>query len=111
MKKSLLGLGLGVALMLLMLLAMVSSSAEEPATVAPQPPPAYPCAVVPMEVPGPQQQGTAPEKQPETRHTAILAPSFAAPAGPSADANGVPLLMTTYRRSNYRAFHFADEAG
>ena len=108
MKKSLIGLGFGVLLMLLMLAAMVSAPAEEE---APPPVPAPVCAAQ-MTAPEPER-GAAPERRraAEGHEEALPAVRQTPPRCPRADANGVPLLRQTYRRANFRAFHFSDEAG
>ena len=109
LKKSLLGLGFGVLLMLLMLAAMVSAPAEE--EIPPPPKPAPVCGLQPLR-PAEANGEMPPAKRASVRsETALPQTRPAAPACPSADANGVPLLRQTYRRANFRAFHYSDEAG
>ena len=109
MKKSLFGLSFGVLLMLLMLAAMVSAPAEEETPAPPRPMPV--CGMQPMTRTEPQEDAAV-RKRPSVREESVpVTIRQAAPECPSADANGVPLLRLTYRRANFRAFHYADEAG
>ena len=109
MKKSLFWLSFGVLLMLLMLAAMVSAPAEEETPAPPRPMPV--CGMQPMTRAEPQEDAAV-RKRPSVREGSVpVTIRQAAPECPSADATGVPLLRLTYRRANFRAFHYADEAG
>ena len=111
MKKSLFGLFFGVLLMLLMLAAMVSAPAEEEAP-APKPvQPAAACEMLPQPPLAPDRAEGRGEPAPQRREAVSLTARVPVPSCPAADANGVPLLRLTYRRANFRAFHFPDEAG
>ncbi len=112
MKKSILGLSFGVLLMLLMCAAMISPPAQEETAAAPRVPEGRAMFLLPS-CPPPAAQETEKPKQPAQKmHIAASAlQSGRTPVRLSADANGVPILEVTYRRSNFRAFHFSDEAG
>ena len=109
MKKSLFWLSFGVLVMLLMLAAMVSAPAEEEPPAPPRPLPV--CGMQPMNRTEPQDDAALKKRSFVRAESVPDAVRQAAPECPSADANGVPLLRLTYRRANFRAFHYPDEAG
>ena len=109
MKKSLFWLSFGVLVMLLMLAAMVSAPAEEETKAPPRPLPV--CGMQPMGRAEPQDDAALKKRSSVRTESVPGLVRQAAPDCPSADANGVPLLRQTYRRANFRAFHYPDEAG
>ena len=109
MKKSLFGLCFGVLLMLLMLAAMVSSPAEE--EIVPPPKPLPVCGLQPMKPA--ETDGAAPLRKRTAVRSETVLPRIrqAMPSYTGAYADGIPPLRQTYRRANFRAFHYPDEAG
>lgn len=110
MKKSLFGLGAGVLLMLLMLACMVSAPAEEKAPPI-RPLPAPPCALRPA-APSETRDSVAEKERADGREEVFL-PAVRQPSygRPCASASGDPPLRQTFRRANFRAFHYSDGAG
>ena len=103
MKKLLLGLGFGVSLMLL--------SGPPKETAEEKPLPAMVCGLLPAGAEEAPRDERAAERQTPGESRPLPEGRAPAPECPSADANGVPLLFASYRRANYRAFHYSDRAG
>ena len=98
---------LAVLAALLMCGALVVCEADDAEPAAIELPQAGVITLPPVQDPlgAPSPTASRPAAARIEARQARVRPSF------SADANGTPILRTTYARSNWRAFHYPDKAG